>query len=220
MVAASPEPVCKPVTIHEPATLATDLLLALLGGGLAWRLRRKVTTDNRAANWWCEALVAMAMAALVGGLYHGFAPNFHPSVDALWWRVVLLMICVMGQPIALSLIHEIGLRGRGWMWVVSVKFLLSVAAVMIWPDFLVAMIDYGLAMLAWVVAALVLRRRWSGWMLSGVGLSAVAGWVQQSSWGLSPGFNHNDVFHVIQALALAGFYRAGCHLGVTGHRST
>ena len=90
----------------------------------------------------------------------------------------------------------------------------------VWPDFRVAMADYGLAMLAWVVAALVLRRKWSGWMLSGVGLSAVAGWVQQSGWGLSPGFNHNDVFHVIQALALAGFYRAGCHLGATGNRST
>jgi hypothetical protein len=73
--------------------------------------------------------------------------------------------------------------------------------------------DYGLAMLAWVAAALVLRRKWSGWMLSGVGLSAVAGWVQQSGWGLSPGFNHNDVFHVIQALALVGFYRAGSGLG-------
>lgn len=201
------------MTIHEPATLATDLLLALLGGGLAWRLRKKVTSENRAANWWCGALGAMAVSALVGGLYHGFAPNFSAAVDGIWWRVVLTMICLMGLTMAVSLIHETGLRGGGWIWVVRAKFLLSVTAVMLWPDFRVAMADYGLAMLAWVVAVLVLRRKWSGWMLSGVGLSAVAGWVQQSEWGLSPGFNHNDVFHVIQALALVGFYRAGCKLG-------
>jgi hypothetical protein len=105
---------------------------------------------------------------------------------------------------------------------VGAKFVLSLFAVMIWPDFRVAMADYGLAMLAWVFASLVLRRKWSAWMLLGVGLSAVAGWVQQSGWGLTPGFNHNDVFHVIQALALLGFYRAGCRLGGSGaayHRS-
>jgi hypothetical protein len=201
------------MTIHEPATLATDLLLAVLGGGLAWRLWKKVTPVNRAAIWWCRALGAMALSALVGGLYHGFAPNFHAAVDGFWWRLVLVLICVMGLTMAVSLVHEVRPRGLGWMRLLGVKFLLSVGAVMIWPDFRVAMADYGLAMLAWVVGAFVLRRRWSGWMMSGVGLSAVAGWVQQLGWGLSPGFNHNDVFHVIQALALVGFYRAGCGLG-------
>jgi hypothetical protein len=201
------------MTIHEPATLATDLLLAGLGGWLAWRLRRKVTPDNRAAVWWCAALGAMALSALVGGLYHGFAPNFSTAVDGAWWRLVLALICGMGLTMEVSLIHEIKPRGRGWMRVAGVKFLLSVSAVMFWPDFLVAMIDYGLAMLAWVVAALILRRGWSAWMMLGVGLSALAGWVQQSGWGLAAGFNHNDVFHVIQALALLGFYRAGCLLG-------
>lgn len=203
------------MTIHEPATLVTDLLLAGLGGVLAWRLRRQVMSENRAAIGWCAALGAMAVSALVGGLYHGFAPNFSAAVDAVWWRLVLALICGMGLTMAMSLIHEIGSRGRGWMGVLGVKFLLSLAAVMAWPDFRVAMIDYGLAMLAWVLAALVLRRKWSAWMLAGVGLSAVAGSVQQSGWDLSPGFNHNDVFHAIQALALVGFYRAGCGLGET-----
>ena len=208
--------------IHEPATLATDMLLALLGGWLAWRLRKRVTSNNSAAIWWCRALLAMAASALVGGLYHGFAPNFHAAVDGVWWRLVLSLICVMGLTMEVSLIHEIAPAWPGWMRVVVVKFLLSVAAVIVWPDFRVAMADYGLAMLAWVFASLVLRRKWSAWMLLGVGLSAVAGWVQQSGWGLTPGFNHNDVFHVIQALALLGFYRAGCRLGGSGavyHRS-
>jgi hypothetical protein len=208
--------------IHEPATLATDMLLALLGGWLAWRLRKRVTSNNSAAIWWCRALLAMAASALVGGLYHGFAPNFHAAVDGVWWRLVLSLICVMGLTMEVSLIHEIAPAWPGWMRVVVVKFLLSVAAVIVWPDFRVAMADYGLAMLAWVAAALILRRGWRIWMLSGVGLSAVAGWVQQSGWGLTPGFNHNDVFHVIQALALLGFYRAGCRLGGSGaayHRS-
>jgi len=201
------------MTIHEPATLATDLLLAVLGGGLAWRLWKKVSPGNRAALWWCGALLAMAVSALVGGLYHGFAPSFPAALDGIWWRVVLAMICGMGFTMAVSLIHEIRPRGRGWIGIVKAKLLLSLAAVTIRPDFRVAMADYGLAMLAWVPAALVLRRGWSGWMLGGIALSALAALVQRSGWGWAPGFNHNDVFHLVQALALWGFYRAGRLLG-------
>ncbi len=200
------------MTIHEPATLATDLLLAALGGGLAWRLRRRVPSGNRAALWWCGALLAMAVSALVGGLYHGFAPNFPAAVDGIWWRLVLAMICVMGLTMAMSLLHEVGPKWPGWRRLVALKFLISLVAVMVWPYFRVAMADYGLAMLAWLAAAMIHRRGWSGWVAGGVGLSALAGWVQQSGWGLSAGFNHNDVFHVIQALALLAFYRAGCRL--------
>ncbi len=201
------------MTIHEPATLATDLLLAGLGGWLAWRLRCRVSPANRAARWWCGALGMMAVSALAGGLYHGFAPNFHAAVDGVWWRLVLALICAMGLTIAVSLIHEIGLGGRGWVRAAGGKFVLALAALMVRPDFLLAMVDYGLAMLAWVPAALVLRRGWSGWMLGGIALSALAALVQRSGWGWAPGFNHNDVFHLVQALALWGFYRAGRLLG-------
>jgi hypothetical protein len=45
-----------------------------------------------------------------------------------------------------------------------------------------------------------------------VGLSLLAGVVQQAQWSLSEHFNHNDVFHLIQALALVAFYAGGKRL--------
>lgn len=199
------------MNIHEPATLLTDYLLAVLGGYLAWRLHRQ----NPAARWWIRALLAMAVSAFVGGSYHGFAPNFAPDVAAVWWRLVLMLVCGIGFCMGISLIREIVPPGRqrGWNAVAIAKFMLSLVMVIAYPKFLVAMLDYGLAMLAWAVAAIVCRRKWSGWMLAGVGLSALAGWVQQSRLGISAHFNHNDVYHLIQALALIGFYRGGCLLG-------
>jgi len=53
------------------------------------------------------------------------------------------------------------------------------------------------------------RRPWRRWMLAGVGLSIAAAVVQQMHWGFSPRFNHNDVYHLIQAFALIAFYCAG-----------
>ncbi len=203
------------MSIHEPATLLTDYLLAVLGGYLAWRLHHRTRTGNLAARWWIRALLAMSIAAFVGGSYHGFAPNLVPGLVAVWWRSVLILMCAIGFCMVVSLIREIvpAERQRGWNRIVLAKFMLSLVAVIAYPRFFVALLDYGLAMIAWAVAALLCRRKWSGWMLAAVGLSAIAGWVQQSRLGISAHFNHNDVYHIIQALALVGFYRGGCLLG-------
>ena len=203
------------MSIHEPATLLTDYLLALLGGYLAWRLHRRTPGGNPAVRWWGRAMLAMSISAFVGGSYHGLAPNVAPELAATWWRLVLILVCGIGLCMGGSLIREIVRLDlqRRWIGFLLAKFLLSVAAVIAYPKFLVAMSDYGLAMIAWAVAALLCRRAWSGWMLAAVGLSVVAGWVQQSGWEISAHFNHNDLYHLIQALALIGFYRGGCLLG-------
>ncbi len=157
----------------------------------------------------------MSISAFVGGSYHGFAPNFALEVAAVWWRLVLILVCGIGFCMGVSLIREIVPAGRqrGWNRIVFAKFTLSLVAVIAYPKFLVALLDYGLAMIAWAVASIFCRRKWSGWMLAAVGLSMLAGWVQQSRLSISAHFNHNDLYHLIQALALIGFYRGGCLLG-------
>ena len=201
--------------IHEPGTLLTDYLLAFLGGCLAWRLHCRMESDHPAARWWIRALFAMSASAFVGGSYHGIAPNFAPGLAVIWWRFVLVLVCGIGLCMGVSLIREIVpvKRQRGWNGLLVAKLMLSVAVVMIQPKFSVAMLDYGLAMIAWAVAAVFCRRAWSGWMLAAVGLSVVAGWVQQSGWGISVHLDHNAVYHLIQASALFGFYRGGRLLG-------
>ncbi len=194
------------MTVHEPATLLTDYLLAILAAGLAWRL----PSGSPAMRWWRRAMALTSLSALVGGSYHGFAPDFPASVVAVWWTATLLIICLMSAAMALSLLHELApCAARGWTGVIALKLVASVGAVLVHSAFVVAIVDYGLTMLAWTTAALLLRRAWRGWMLAAIALSALAAAVQQMHWGLSRQFNHNDLYHVIQALALVGFYQAG-----------
>jgi hypothetical protein len=54
-------------------------------------------------------------------------------------------------------------------------------------------------------------------MLAAIGLSVIAALVQQLQVSPSLQFNHNDLYHVIQAFALGGFYRAGTGLGTGIH---
>lgn len=196
------------MTVFEPATLITDGLLAVIGFALAAKMRRQGELVNRARLWWHRALISMALGACLGGLYHGFAPNFPKWVDGVWWRLVLVNISLIGLTMAMSLTHELGLRAW-WRWLAWMKCLATVIAVIVWPEFVVAILDYGSAMILWLISAVVLRCNWSPWMVSAVALSALAACVQRSGLSLSGAFNHNDIFHIIQALALVGFYQAG-----------
>jgi hypothetical protein len=195
------------MTIYEPVTLLTDVVLAALAATLAWRL----PVANPAARCWRRALACTALSALVGGSYHGFAPNFPAGIAEPWWLLTLLIICGFSALMTLSLVHELVPPAQQpfWLGLIGLKFVVSASYAAIHPVFLVAIADYGLMMLAWTAAALLTRRAWRGWMLTAIGLSALAALVQQKRWGLSAQFNHNDLYHVVQAFGLVAFYRAG-----------
>jgi len=203
------------MTIHEPATLLTDYLLALLGAYLAWRLHRHPSIKTPAVRWWFRALVVLAVSAFVGGSYHGFAPNLPQVVDDLWWRVVLWIICLLGYALGNALVCEVVPDDKQAIWrrLIATKLLIASVSVVLLPEFFVSIAGYAPVMLAWGVAALLLSRPWRGWILAAVALSAIAAWVQQSEVSWSEHMNHNDVFHLIQALALIGFYRAAKLMG-------
>ena len=198
------------MTIHEPATLLTDYLLAALGAYLAWKLHRSPAIDRAASQWWHRALLVLTASAFVGGSYHGFAPNLAPVLDAMWWRIVLWIICLLGFTMGNALVCELAdSSSRGfWQRMLLIKFAAASLAVALMPKFLIAIVDYGTAMLAWGIAAILIQRPWSLWILMAVSLSVAAAWIQQSKVTWFTHLNHNDVFHLVQALALIGFYRA------------
>ena len=52
----------------------------------------------------------------------------------------------------------------------------------------------------------------ASWLIAGVAVSLVAGVVQARKLALHRQFNHNDLFHLIQMVALYMFYRGGAVL--------
>jgi hypothetical protein len=84
------------------------------------------------------------------------------------------------------------------------------------PDFRVAAADYGGALAILLVGAVYALVRWhlpgASWLIAGVAVSLVAGVVQARTLALHRHFNHNDLFHLIQMVALYLFYRGGAML--------
>jgi hypothetical protein len=45
-------------------------------------------------------------------------------------------------------------------------------------------------------------------LIAGIVVSVIAAAVQQSGWSLHPRFNHNDLYHVVQAVGVGLLYRS------------
>jgi hypothetical protein len=205
------------MTISEPATLVTDYLLAIFTAILAFRLLRAAnhTSGARIAGerrWWAAAFALTALAGATGGTVHGFQHALASGlVDILWVisleSLVAASFAVVRGAILFAAFEEPA-RSRAASAAVVVC-----AACGLWvvanPIFLNAIVAYGAAFGVLVVARLQARTldRSGRLMLSGVVVSIVAAAIQQSGWSIHRHFNHNDLYHVVQALGIWLLYR-------------
>jgi hypothetical protein len=202
----------------EPTTLLTNWVLATVALALGTRLIRagRIAT-SRAAQMWAGAFLAGAAAALAGGIVHGFASSLPPLAHAMLWKIVLV-----GCGLACSLLLAGGtiavLRGR-----LRLVLLVASAGQLVVQLLLVARSNdirvaacNGAATIAVLLVLGVAGVRGHGsrlaWLALALGLSAAGIAAQRLRAQPRGPFNHNDVCHVLQTVALWPFYRVGLEL--------
>jgi len=181
--------------VNEPAVVLTDWLLTLECGLFA------ALTRGRFAGFFA----ALALASLLGGAVHGF---FH---GALWWHVAIWRGALLATGAAALFAAEealLLLGARRFRGLVRAVFAAYAAALAIGLD------RFGLVVAVYLPAAALLlagfartarlrgepRVALGAW---GLGATLVAAPVQQLRLGVHPAyFDHNAVYHVIQAAAL------------------
>jgi hypothetical protein len=209
------------MTISEPATLVTDYLLAIFTAVLAFRLRRAANhagSDRmaRERRWWSAAFGLTAVAGASGGTVHGFQHALAPRVVDVLWLISLESLvgasfAVVGGAIAFADLTR-PVRSRA-----TSAAGLAFAAYGLWligrPIFLFAIVAYGAAFAALVAIRLRTRPLDADGrlVLWGVAVSVAAAAIQQSGWGIHRYFNHNDLYHVVQAIGVWLLFRGAMH---------
>jgi hypothetical protein len=146
--------------ITEPVTMLTDYVLALAGIafaiGLVW-----FGPPARSTTLWIIAFAAGAVAAAVGGTFHGFASYMEESTRRRLWNITVLSIGA------------------------SAAFMISAA----------------------LTGPLDRHLETTRWLKAGLGLSIAGLLIQATGFRHGKDYNHNDLFHVVQTVALYFFYR-------------
>ena len=186
--------------MSEPITALTDFVLAAITA--FWAIRVFRASDRRASRLFAIALAATALSTLLGGLYHTMPGQ------AIWKATALsvgLVSFFLGLSVAIAFLSPRATR------IVRVVLLVQLCvyaiAVMLSDDFWIVIADYGSVMLA----ILIVCARRARWIVAAILISFVASAFQVSSVRIGP-LNHNDIYHVIDVVALYCFYRGGMEL--------
>ena len=193
--------------ISEPMTLATDYLLAAVTAVLAINILKRSANQN-SRRCWGAAFVALALGAALGGTVHGF------RLEALWKPTVWAIGIAAWAMLSGSAFATTRGRARQALLVLAVAKL----AIYCWwtwrhDRFIWVVADTGIAFaLVALLHAIRAREAASRWILGGVALSVGAAAVQASGFDLHRHFNHNDLYHVIQIIAMPFYYRGARRL--------
>ncbi len=202
--------------ITEPMTLATDYVMGAFAAVWGVRLlRAAAATGSLPTRLWGALFVATAVASFAGGSYHGFIQMMTPAAARTLWKVTLVATGVGSATLlaGAALAATTGTLQRVLVVVAVVKLVAYVWWVSSHDDFIFVIYDYGSALLvvvilAWWSSSLGITAS-AGWIFGGAAVAVVAALIQALELAPHRHFNHNDLFHVVQMVALYFLYRAG-----------
>lgn len=204
----------------EPMTALTDAILAAWTTFWAAFLFCRAS-GRRPVVLWAWAFVATAVSSLAGVAYHGCRILFSFTGTWIVWKIVpvstgVAMFC-FGCAAAVVWLRPAVRR------VAVILLALELAGCLIWAvksnDFKVVIADSVPVLIALLIgSALHWKDRASPWIAAGVLTSFLAAAVQATELfhlqRLGP-LDFNDVFHLIQMVAMVLLYRGGVLLGET-----
>jgi len=191
-------------------TVLTDYLLAGVCATLGWLLLKN-RNNQYSRSFWAIAFLALALAALLGGTWHGFpVPALSRSTLFGLWTLTLLCAGVASFGMLAGSAYAATTGGLRLALLAFAAVKLAGFALWIQANqgFIVVILDTGIAMLlVALLHALDRRNAASRWILAGVGASLAGAAVQAAGLAPHPHFNHNDLYHVIQIAAMVLYYR-------------
>lgn len=200
------------IGLNDPDVVLTDLALAILGAWFAWRLAGQ-SRAGRLGRTGAVLMAGLASAALWGAAFHAFFPaNTATLPGRIAWIPVSLSIVVAAAALlelGLSVLAA-GLDPRVRRGIVGV-YALAFAGMALADDSFAGIVRFYVpALLLFLIGATVgAIRSGGGWIpiALGLALSAVAAVLQQAGVAVHPVyFDHNAVYHLVQAVALVLLY--------------
>lgn len=213
--------------ITEPDVTFTDYALMLECAVFAYLIYRRGNKDSLYRFWFTVFFISLSLASLVGGTVHGFFLDETTLGYRVLWPSSLIAIglsAVAGWNIGAGIMFTVNIRraisiASGIVFVLYCVYILSVD-----QKFLTAILHFVPAALFFFLAFLVLywRTRAPQIMIGafGLALTFLAPIIQQWKIAVHPVyFNHNALYHVVQAVAFFMIFLAARSLSNGGPNS-
>ncbi len=185
----------------EPTTTLTDYVLAaecIFLGALLFRSNPL----------WAISFFVLAVAAAAGGTYHGFIGSMSGPTAQVVWKITLYSIGLATLlMLSATLIAYMPDPWKNIFLVITVlQFVVYVLIVSGSNDFRYVIYNYVPATIAILLLAIIHK---NFWLVGAVIISFAGAAIQRSGVQLHKHFNFNDIYHLVQMVAMYFFYRGG-----------
>lgn len=203
------------MTVTEPVTLITDYILSTECFIFGLLLFRKAKNET-AVLLWAISFFAISLAAATGGTYHGFVQSLSVPISSSLWKITLYSIgistfCMLSGMILAALKGKIE---TAFLILAAIQFLGFAILITRTYEYKYVIHDYVPAM-AVILALCIYRlnKPYAIWIIAGILISFAAAGIQLSGFTIHKNFNHNDLYHVVQMIAMYLLYKGGTLLG-------
>ncbi|MGH7166531.1 MAG: DUF6962 family protein [Nitrospiraceae bacterium] len=199
----------------EPDVTLTDYGLAIECAVLVVLLYRRATVQPRLRTWFALFFSSIGVAALAGGTVHGFFLDIRTAGRAVLWPATILALggaALSTWAIGARIQFSVRLARHITLCATLVFAVYCVLVLFVTQSFSLAIGHYlpGVVflMVAFLLAYQRTRARPVCLALVGLLLTLVASGLQQSRVGFHPiYFNHNALYHLLEAVALYLIFR-------------
>jgi hypothetical protein len=202
------------MSVHDPDVVFTDLGLAILAAWLGWRLWAR-TAPGTLPRAGVVLLGGLASAAFWGAIFHAFFPADTATLAGfIAWIPVSLSILVVGATLLELSLRLLAPRLTSPIrrYLVAVYAAAFAAVVLLVDESFSSIVRFYVPPLVLFLVAAVrkaIRSASAAWTLIAVAftVSAGAAVLQQAEVSIHPVyFDHNAVYHVVQAVAVVILY--------------
>jgi hypothetical protein len=201
----------------EPDVTLTDYAVALECMLFIFLLQRTQARLSGMRTWFMLFFVSVGIASLCGGTVHGFFLDQQSWGNAILWPSTMLAMGVTALSMW-AIGAELLIASQVVRWVLAAAWVqfgaYSIVVLFGSREFWVGIVDNLPALFFLLLALGITYRRTNQWriLLAAVGpvLVVVAAALQNLRIGVHPTyFNHNALYHVLQALALVLLFQGG-----------
>lgn len=219
------------ITILEPTTTITDFILAAMsfyfGHMLYWhpkKFGKNNSYDKRYSQFWALAFLFLGIGSFLGGVSHGFA-----HMKGEWallsraWPFTVMSIAMASFYLLLTIAMEYFAKYRNYIFILAYFKIMAFLLLMFgYPkkyfgefqtvSFNLVILDY-----APVLLLLLIMNSWefiktkiqaAKIMSIGIVVSILGTAIQMSGFGFHEHFNHNDIYHVFQMIAIYMMFKS------------
>lgn len=195
------------VAIHEPMTVFTDVLIAIV----AFTCYMKLSHAREAVKYWSWFFLFLSMSTLVGSFSHAFfAVHEGWGYKSFWLPMQILngLGVYFAQQATLRSALKDSKHYNAWKMSYNIQLVVYYIVLLLVQKYIVTIIDNALGLIPIMIVHLTARikkeyYKYVGW---GIAISFITAIVHGTKFSLHAYFNYNDIAHVFIMISLIVIY--------------